>query len=60
MLTSIHGRSETRSYIKGVKGGQSDAFVNTGGGNPPPPSTIPLPMSAAMGLAGLAAGGVLR
>jgi hypothetical protein len=28
VLTSIHGRSETRSYIKGVKGGQSDASLS--------------------------------
>lgn len=25
VLTSIHGRSETRSYMKGIKAGQSDA-----------------------------------
>ena len=25
VLTSIHGRQETRSYIKGIKAGQSDA-----------------------------------
>ena len=28
VLTSIHGRSETRSYIKGVKSGQSDASLS--------------------------------
>jgi hypothetical protein len=28
VLTAIHGRSETRSYIKGVKAGQSDASLS--------------------------------
>jgi len=28
VLTSIHGRSETRSYIKGVKAGQSEASLS--------------------------------
>ena len=28
VLTSIHGRSETRSYIKGVKSGQSEASLS--------------------------------
>jgi len=28
VLTSIHGRSETRSYIKGVKAGQSEATLS--------------------------------
>ena len=28
VLTAIHGRSETRSYMKGVKGGQSDASLS--------------------------------
>ena len=28
VLTAIHGRSETRSYIKGVKGGQSEASLS--------------------------------
>jgi hypothetical protein len=28
VLTSIHGRSETRSYMKGVKGGTSDASLS--------------------------------
>ncbi len=28
VLTAIHGRSETRSYIKGVKGGSSEASLS--------------------------------
>ena len=28
VLTAIHGRSETRSYIKGVKGGTSEASLS--------------------------------
>jgi hypothetical protein len=28
VLTAIHGRTETRSYIKGVKAGQSDASLS--------------------------------
>ena len=28
VLTAIHGRTETRSYIKGVKGGQSEASLS--------------------------------
>ncbi len=28
VLTSIHGRSETRSYMKGVKGGASEATLS--------------------------------
>jgi hypothetical protein len=28
VLTAIHGRSETRSYIKGVKGGASEASLS--------------------------------
>jgi len=28
VLTAIHGRSETRSYIKGVKGGTSEAALS--------------------------------
>jgi hypothetical protein len=28
VLTAIHGRAETRSYIKGVKSGQSDASLS--------------------------------
>jgi hypothetical protein len=28
VLTSIHGRSETRSYMKGVKGGTSEATLS--------------------------------
>jgi Protein of unknown function (DUF4446) len=28
VLTAIHGRSETRSYIKGVKSGQSEATLS--------------------------------
>jgi hypothetical protein len=28
VLTAIHGRAETRSYIKGVKGGASDASLS--------------------------------
>jgi hypothetical protein len=28
VLTSIHGRAETRSYIKGVKSGTSEASLS--------------------------------